>query len=196
MTTKGYRQLLRSAHCWIWLLAGMPLIAQNYMGPGRAPVPHLQSGGLTQGPQAPMPNRMDPHGAMPMQQNPGTHGGDSMNATTAPHMGVQFGPIGRWWDNKSMAKSVGLRPEQTRRMDMIFNENKPAILATYQNYLKEQSKLLSLSKNPQADKASTFAAIDAVNQARAALQKTTAQMYLQLRQQMDAAQVEKLRQFE
>lgn len=192
MKTKGYRQLFRSVYCWTWLLAGMPLIAQNRMEPGRAPVPHLQSGSMT---QAPMPNRPEPHGAMPMPQSPAIHGAESMNAA-APHMGVQFGPIGRWWDNKSMAKSVGLRPEQTRRMDMIFNENKPAILATYQNYLKEQSKLLSLSKNSQADKASTFAAIDALNQARAALQKTTAQMYLQLRQQMDTTQIEKLRQFE
>jgi len=115
---------------------------------------------------------------------------------SAPRTGVQFGPVGRWWDDRTVVKSVGLNPEQKRRMDSIFNENKPAILASYQNLLKEQSKLTSLSKSSQADKASTFAAIDAVNQARAALQKATALMYLQLRQQMAPAQIEKLEKLE
>jgi hypothetical protein len=81
-------------------------------------------------------------------------------------------------------------------MDSIFNEHKPAILATYQAFLKEQSRLSALSHNPQADQAATFAAIDAVNQARASLQKATAQMYLQIRQQMSTDQVQKLENLE
>ena len=126
---------------------------------------------------------------------PAAHGAADAVAQP-PRAGVQFGPVGRWWDNKTVAKTVGLRQDQTRRMDSIFNENKSAILSSYQTFLKEQSRLISLSKSPQADKASTFAAIDAVNQARSNLQKATAQMYLQLRQQMDAAQIEKLEKLE
>jgi hypothetical protein len=38
-----------------------------------------------------------------------------------------------------------------------------------------------------------FAAIDAVSQARAALQKATSQMLLQIRQQMDPGQIQKLK---
>lgn len=77
-------------------------------------------------------------------------------------------------------------------MDAIFDTNKSAIVASYKNFLKEQSKLESISKDSRADKAQTFAAIDAVNQARAELQKAAAQMYLQIRQQMDQQQIEKL----
>jgi len=112
------------------------------------------------------------------------------------HGGVQFGPVGRWWDDKTVVHSVGITVDQKRKMDTIFNENKPAILTSYQTYLKEQARLSSLSRDAQADQATTFAAIDAVNQARAALQKATAQMFLQLRQQMSPEQIEKLEKLE
>ena len=77
-------------------------------------------------------------------------------------------------------------------MDAIFDANRPAIVASYRNFLKQQSKLEAVSKDPHADKASTFAAIDAVNQARADLQKAAAQLYLQIRKQLSAQQIEKL----
>jgi Spy/CpxP family protein refolding chaperone len=126
-------------------------------------------------------------------QRPGAPpGAPSAGQPATARPGVQFGPVGRWWDDKSVVRTVGLTTDQQRRMDTIFNASKPAILASYQNYLKEQAKLSALSHNPQATQDSTFAAIDAVNQARAALQKATAQMYLQIRQQMKPEQIQKL----
>lgn len=110
----------------------------------------------------------------------------------APGGGVQFGPVGRWWDDRSVVSAVGLSAEQKHRMDTIFNQNKPAIVASYQNLLKEQARLSALTRNAQADQATTFAAIDAVNQARASLQKTVAQVYMQIRQQMSNEQIQKL----
>jgi hypothetical protein len=77
-------------------------------------------------------------------------------------------------------------------MDAIFNANKPAILASYKAFLSEQSKLDGIGKDPQADKARLFAAIDAVSQARASLQKATTQMLIEIRQQMNSDQIEKL----
>jgi Spy/CpxP family protein refolding chaperone len=89
-------------------------------------------------------------------------------------------------------QTIGLRREQQKKMDVIFNANKPAILEAYKTFLSEQSKLNAINKNPQADQASTFAAIDAVNNARASLQKATAQMLLQIRKEMDPDQIAKL----
>jgi Spy/CpxP family protein refolding chaperone len=106
--------------------------------------------------------------------------------------GLQFGPVGRWWDDKAVVQTIGLRKEQQLKMDAIFSANKPAILDSYKVFLSEQSKLDKLSKDPAADKARIFAAIDAVSQARASLQKATTQMLLQIRQQMDANQIAKL----
>jgi hypothetical protein len=100
--------------------------------------------------------------------------------------------VGRWWDDKTVVQSIGLRKEQQKKMDAVFNANKPAIVGSYKEFLSEQSKLEAIGKDPQADQTRLFAAIDAVSQARASLQKATAQMLLQLRQQMDADQITKL----
>jgi len=77
-------------------------------------------------------------------------------------------------------------------MDAIFDASKPAILSSYKTLLSEQAKLDALNKQPQADTASLFATIDAVNQARASLQKATTEMLLQIRGQMAPDQILKL----
>ncbi len=108
--------------------------------------------------------------------------------------GLQFGPAGRWWDNKSTIRTVGITSVQQRRMDVVFDANKPAILATYKTLLAEQARLAELNKSPQPSQAAVFAQIDAVNQARGALQKATTQMLLQIRQEMVPEQIQKLEQ--
>jgi hypothetical protein len=81
-------------------------------------------------------------------------------------------------------------------MDSIFDANKQAILDNYKGFLKAQSNLAAVNKDPQADKGRVFAAIDEVNQARSSLQKATSAMLLQIRQEMDPDQVTKLEQVE
>ena len=109
-----------------------------------------------------------------------------------PHNALQFGPVGRWWDDRSVVQSIGLRREQQKRMDSIFDANKPAILDSYKGFLQAQTNLNTVNKDPQANKDRVFAAIDAVNQARASLQKATSAMLLQIRKEMDTDQVNKL----
>lgn len=110
------------------------------------------------------------------------------SSAAVPH----FGPVGRWWDDKSVVRAVGLSKEQQRSMDSVFDANKQAILSTYKTFLAEQTKLSALSKQTNANQAQVFAAIDAVNEARAALQKANTQMLLQIRKQMDAEQIARL----
>ena len=93
-----------------------------------------------------------------------------------------------------MARSVGLRGDQQKKMDGIFDANKSAIVASYKTLLDQQAKLATLNKAAQPDQAALFAQIDSVNQARAALQKATTQMLLQIRGQLDAEQAGKLEQ--
>lgn len=113
-------------------------------------------------------------------------------ARVPPRNALQFGPVGRWWDDRSVIQAIGLRREQQKRMDAIFDSHKPAILDSYKGFLKAQSNLTTVNKDPQADKDRVFAAIDAVNQARSALQKATSAMLLQIRQEMDPEQIHKL----
>jgi len=88
--------------------------------------------------------------------------------------------------------SIGLTKDQQRKMDDIFNKNKPALQDKYNAFLMEQSKLEALMNIPQPDKQRLFTQIDAVNQARAALEKVNTQMLLQIRQQMQPDQVARL----
>lgn len=113
-------------------------------------------------------------------------------STSATHSSLGFGPVGRWWDDRSVIRAIGLRAAQQHKMDVIFNANKPAILASYKTFLSAQKKLDELNKNPSTDKARLFSAIDVLNQARASLQKATAQMLLEIRAEMAPDQIAKL----
>jgi hypothetical protein len=114
-------------------------------------------------------------------------------AASAPqHNALQFGPVGRWWDNHSVVQQIGLSKEQQIRMDSIFDANKPAILASYKSFLKAQSSLNAVNKDTKADKTTVFAAIDAVNNARSDLQKATSAMLMQIRNEMNPDQIAKL----
>jgi len=121
------------------------------------------------------------------------HPGSAHNKVSGqPRNALQFGPAGRWWDDKTVVQAIGLRREQQRKMDTVFDANKPAILDSYKTFLKAQANLTAVNKDPQADKAKVFAAIDAVNEARSSLQKATSAMLLQIRQEMDPTQITKL----
>jgi len=106
--------------------------------------------------------------------------------------GLQLGPPGRWWDDRGFAKSLGLRPEQKRKMDDIFNANKGTILLRYQSLQQEEARLEDATREAQLDEASIFAAIDRVAQARASLEKANAHMLLLIRREMDKDQAERL----
>lgn len=175
--------------CWV-ALSGLGLNAQQRPGP--------PPGGPPPGPPS-----SPPPGLPSSTASPSVSGDAGARAVTPPAItipkpsanavqSVHFGPVGRWWDNRDIVKTIGLNSGQKKEMDAIFDSNKPAILASYKNFLQQQSRLATISKDPKADKTLTFAAIDAVNQARADLQKATAQLYLQIRQQMTAEQIEKL----
>jgi Spy/CpxP family protein refolding chaperone len=167
------------------LAAAASLLHAQNRGPGGPP-----GGGSPPGaPGAPAgPGGPGNHNAPP----PPAQGSKGQNNSAGTGGNVQFGPVGRWWDDKSVVKSIGLTSDQKKKMDAIFDANKPAILAAYRDFLKQQSALDAISKDPKADKSQTFAAIDAVNRARADLQKTVAQTYLEIRQTMSPEQVEQL----
>lgn len=105
---------------------------------------------------------------------------------------LQFGPIGRWWDDKSVVNSIGLTHMQQKKMDSIFDANRPAIVNSYKEFLKAQDHLQAVNKGSHPDQAQVFSAIDAVNQARSNLQKAASAMLLQIRSEMNQDQISKL----
>jgi len=155
--------------------------------------------------QAPPPPPTGP-GAPGSHSGPGGPGGmnrpggsvtsQDAKSANASRNALQFGPSGRWWDDRSVANQVGLTSQQQKRMDSIFNANRTVIVESYKAFLKAQSNLEKVNKDASADKTAVFAAVDAVNQARSALQKSTLAMLMQIREQMAPEQIEKLQKLE
>ena len=102
------------------------------------------------------------------------------------------GPPGRWWDEKSFAKSLGLSGDQRKRMDAIFGENKGTLLSLYHSLEAEEAGLERLTTGTHLDEEQIFRQIDKVTEARAALEKANAHMLLEIRKQMTDEQAEKL----
>ena len=147
-----------------------------------------QHGGSAMGGQPGMgfPNERGGPSALGLHR-PGTFGG--------MHGGIQLGPPGRWWDDKDFAKSLGLRKDQQKKMDSVFDANKGAILDSYKALQKQESNLEATTRESKLDEEKIFAAIDAVNQARSCLEKANAHMLLMVRQEMDADQLSRMEKF-
>jgi Spy/CpxP family protein refolding chaperone len=105
---------------------------------------------------------------------------------------MQFGPPGRWWDDRATAKSLRLTPEQQTRMDAIFEQNRGALQARYDGLQQAELQLDELSKSPAPDEAALDAQIDRVAHARAELEKANTHLLLQIRREMDAEQIKRL----
>ena len=123
---------------------------------------------------------------------PGKPGAPGSTAAGPARNALQFGPVGRWWDDKTVVSNVGISRQQQKRMDSIFDANRAAIVGSYKTFLQAQAKLDALNKAAHPEQSQVFAAIDAVNQARSGLQKAASAMLLQIRGEMTPDQVEKL----
>lgn len=108
--------------------------------------------------------------------------------------GLQLGPPGRWWDDKQFAKQLKLRPDQQRRMDSVFDQNRTVLIKRFQDLEIEQIRMESLVHSKTVDEPSLFAQIDRIAQARAELEKANTHLLLQLRSEMDADQLSRLEQ--
>jgi len=106
--------------------------------------------------------------------------------------GLQLTPPGRWWDEKRVVKHLALSSDQQRKMDEIFEANKPKLQALFTNLQAEEAHLANLTSAERQDESKVFAAIDRVTQAHGQLEKAEAHIQLQIRQQLDADQIAQL----
>jgi Spy/CpxP family protein refolding chaperone len=106
--------------------------------------------------------------------------------------GLQLGPPGRWWDDKEFAQDLGLTAAQARRMDEIFQANRETLLRLYRSVQHEESTLEQLTTGNHLREEQIFQQIDRVSGARAALEKASAHMLLEIRKQMTAEQTARL----
>jgi Spy/CpxP family protein refolding chaperone len=88
---------------------------------------------------------------------------------------------GRWWRNAQTAEKLGLSADQQKRMDGIFDQNRPNLIDLAAALDKEEAALEPLVDADPPDTAKIRARIDRVAQARAELEKANANMLLGLR---------------
>jgi len=99
---------------------------------------------------------------------------------------------GRWWDNKGMAKSLGLNSDQQKRMDQVFSQNRDTLQQRYDAFVKQQAKLDNLKRSNNASENDLFTEIQRTAQARAELEQAYTHMQLQIRGELTPDQINKL----
>jgi Spy/CpxP family protein refolding chaperone len=114
------------------------------------------------------------------------------NGSPGMHGGLQVGPPGRWWDDKHFAKQLKLSDDQQRHMDVIFEQNRPALLKHYESLEQEEQRMETMTHAKTLDEAALFAQIDRIEQARADLGKATLHYQVQIRNELDQDQISKL----
>ncbi len=113
---------------------------------------------------------MPPHDLPPLHGFPGGMGG-----------GVRIVPPGIWWRDPVVVQRLALTPEQTGKMDEIFQQSRLQLIDLKAN-VERQDAILEpmLSVNP-VNQPRALAQIDKVAQARAELERASAKMLLGIR---------------
>jgi Spy/CpxP family protein refolding chaperone len=92
-----------------------------------------------------------------------------------------LGPHGRWWNNPELVQKLGLTADQQKKMEVIFQQNRPGLMDLSSSLHKEETSMEPLLAADQPDEGKILAQIDRVAQARAELEKANARMLLGLR---------------
>ncbi|MBV8632573.1 MAG: Spy/CpxP family protein refolding chaperone [Silvibacterium sp.] len=103
------------------------------------------------------------------------------------------GGPGRWWDDPNAAQQIGITDDQKKKMDEIFQQNKPRLIDLKAALEKQETIMHPLIEADQPDEAKILSQIDAIAQARAELEKANARMLLSIRTQLTPDQWKKVR---
>jgi Spy/CpxP family protein refolding chaperone len=149
------------------------------MGPGGG-----MRGGMAQNQSSGRPNFRGP--AMMHGRGPGGgefHGGPGGFHRPEEGMdgGLHIGPTGMWWKNPTVVQTLGLTPDQTKKMDDIFQAARLQLIDLKANIEKQNAILEPLLGANPPDMTKSMLQIDRVAQARADLEKANARMLLGIR---------------
>lgn len=101
-------------------------------------------------------------------------------------------PDGKWWKRPRLAEEIGLTPDQQQQIEKIFIRSRTKLIDLRADLEKKQLGLQELMEDRGADRRSVEKKIEAVENARAALQKTRALMLLDMKQVLKPEQWERL----
>ena len=76
-------------------------------------------------------------------------------------------PHGRWWNNPEMVQKLSVTPEQVKKMDDIFQQNRLRLIDLNANVQREEVTMEPLMAADTPDEPKILAQIDKIAQARA-----------------------------
>jgi Spy/CpxP family protein refolding chaperone len=101
--------------------------------------------------------------------------------------------FGRWWNDPMVAQKLGITADQKQKMDGIYQQYKLRLIDLNADLEKQQLLLQPMISSDNPDQAKTLAQIDAVVDARAALEKENADMLFAIRETLTPDQWQKLK---
>lgn len=101
-------------------------------------------------------------------------------------------PEGKWWKRPRIAAEINLTPEQESRIESIFVRARPMLIDRRANLEKKQGELADALDDANADRRSIATRVEAVEYARAELQKARVLMVLDMKQVLKPEQWDRL----
>jgi len=108
--------------------------------------------------------------------------------------GLHTGPPGRWWTDPAIVEKLGLTPEQQKKIDGVFQQNRLKLIDLNASLQKEEAVLEPLLEADHPEESKILLQIDRIAQARAELEKANARMLLGFRGVLTQDQWKKLQQ--
>ncbi len=125
-----------------------------------------------------------------MHDGPGFGGSQRDFGPPGRHMLM---PMGRWWKNSEVAKTLGLNDTQVQKIEKIFLDSRLKLIDDHANLEKEEVKLEPLLAAENPDEKAVLSAIDRITAARATEEKDFAEMAFAVRRVLTPEQWKKLR---
>jgi Spy/CpxP family protein refolding chaperone len=116
-------------------------------------------------------------------------------ASVAAGQNWKMGLGGTWWKNSATIERLGLTSDQQKKLDDVFQQNRVRLIDQTAALEREEVILEQLMAADSLDAAKVRAGIDRAAEARAQLEKTNANMLLDMRmvlnkQQWDAVKAQ------
>ena len=99
---------------------------------------------------------------------------------------------GKWWKNSRLAEKIGLTSEQTNQIEKVFVRSRPTLIDLRADLEKKQFFLQQAMEDRSAPRGELENKMEAVENARAELQKARQRMLLDIRQVLKPEQWQKL----
>jgi periplasmic protein CpxP/Spy len=101
-------------------------------------------------------------------------------------------PPGTFWNEPAVVARLGITPDQQKRMETLFQQNRPKLTALSSALEMQEAPLRQLLEADHPDEPRVLAQIDKIAQARADLEKANARFLLGLRNILTPDQWHKL----